>query len=68
MKYIGTQYKHLRYIIGLHTVGTSAVIFIFFRFGCEAAEVRALVEGQVLAKRIHAQNMGFKICKHVSIK
>jgi hypothetical protein len=30
--------------------------------------VRALVEGQVLAKRIHAQNMGFKICKHVSIK
>jgi hypothetical protein len=33
----------------------------FFRFASDAAEVRALVEGQVLAKRIHAQNMGFTI-------
>lgn len=31
------------------------------RFLSEAAEVRALVEGQVMAKRIHAQNMGFNI-------
>ena len=39
-------------------------LFCVFRFGSEAAEVRALVEGQVMAKRIHAQNMGFNISQY----
>jgi xylulokinase len=31
------------------------------RFASKEAEVRALVEGQFMAKRIHAEKMGFKI-------
>ena len=31
------------------------------RFASKEAEVRALIEGQFMAKRIHAENMGFKI-------
>ncbi len=31
------------------------------RFASKEAEVRALVEGQFMAKRLHAEKMGFKI-------
>ena len=33
------------------------------RFASKEAEVRALVEGQFMAKRIHAEQMGFRVCK-----
>lgn len=33
------------------------------RFASKEAEVRALVEGQFMAKRIHAEQMGFRVCE-----
>ena len=35
------------------------------RFASKEAEVRALIEGQFMAKRIHAEQMGFRVCKYV---
>jgi len=37
------------------------------KFSSEAIEIRALVEGQVMAKRIHAQKMGFRISENTRI-
>lgn len=31
------------------------------RFASKEAEVRALIEGQFMAKRIHAEQMGFRV-------
>ena len=36
------------------------------RFASKEAEVRALVEGQFMAKRIHAEQMGFRVCELAS--
>lgn len=35
------------------------------RFASKEAEVRALLEGQFMAKRIHAERMGFTIGKSI---
>ena len=35
------------------------------RFASKEAEVRALIEGQFMAKRIHAEQMGFRVCKYI---
>lgn len=37
------------------------------RFASKEAEVRALVEGQFMAKRIHAEQMGFRVSKETRI-
>ena len=33
------------------------------RFASNETEVRAVVEGQMMAKRIHAEQMGFRVCE-----
>jgi len=37
------------------------------KFSSEEVEIRALVEGQVLAKRLHAQTMGFRISEKTRV-
>ena len=36
-------------------------MYVLYRFASKEAEVRALVEGQFMAKRIHADQMGLKV-------